>query len=111
MSDNLAPPPTPTDHVEASLVVAPRPRSGFSWFLSLLGIMFVLGSIALNFILLIVVMIFGAKRIPEIMGGVGKGIKTFKRSIEMDDDAPAAASGTDGSATASADKIKPIEPK
>jgi sec-independent protein translocase protein TatA len=35
-------------------------------------------------ILLIVVMIFGAKRIPEIMGGIGKGIKTFKKS--MDDD-------------------------
>ena len=36
-------------------------------------------------ILLIVVMIFGAKRIPEIMGGIGKGIKTFKRTMEMDD--------------------------
>jgi sec-independent protein translocase protein TatA len=36
-------------------------------------------------ILLIVVMIFGAKRIPEIMGGIGKGIKTFKRSMEIDE--------------------------
>lgn len=36
-------------------------------------------------ILLIVVMIFGAKRIPEIMGGIGKGIRSFKRSIESDD--------------------------
>lgn len=36
-------------------------------------------------ILVIVVMIFGAKRIPEIMGGIGKGIKSFKKSIETDD--------------------------
>lgn len=36
-------------------------------------------------ILLIVVMIFGAKRIPEIMGSIGKGIKTFKRTMEVDD--------------------------
>ncbi|MCX5872446.1 MAG: twin-arginine translocase TatA/TatE family subunit [Deltaproteobacteria bacterium] len=36
-------------------------------------------------ILIIVVMVFGAKRIPEIMGGIGKGIKSFKRSLETDD--------------------------
>jgi len=36
-------------------------------------------------ILLIVVMIFGAKRIPEIMGGIGKGIRSFKKGIESDD--------------------------
>jgi sec-independent protein translocase protein TatA len=40
-------------------------------------------------ILLIVVMIFGAKRIPEIMGGLGKGIRSFKRSMEIDDTTPA----------------------
>lgn len=39
-------------------------------------------------ILLIVVMVFGAKRIPEIMGGLGKGIRSFKRSMEMDDTTP-----------------------
>jgi len=39
-------------------------------------------------ILLIVVMVFGAKRIPEIMGGLGKGIRSFKRSMEMDDTPP-----------------------
>jgi sec-independent protein translocase protein TatA len=36
-------------------------------------------------ILLIVVMVFGAKRIPEIMGGIGKGIKSFKHSLESDE--------------------------
>lgn len=39
----------------------------------------------LMIILLIVVMIFGAKRIPEIMGGVGRGIKTFKKTMESDE--------------------------
>jgi len=33
-------------------------------------------------ILVIVVMVFGAKRIPEIMGGLGQGIKTFKKAME-----------------------------
>jgi sec-independent protein translocase protein TatA len=33
-------------------------------------------------ILLIVVVVFGAKRIPEIMQGLGKGIWEFKKSVE-----------------------------
>ena len=33
-------------------------------------------------ILIIVVMLFGAKRIPEIMGGVGKGIRVFKKTMD-----------------------------
>jgi len=36
-------------------------------------------------ILLIVVLIFGAKRIPEIMCGLGQGIKTFKKAMEGED--------------------------
>ncbi len=35
-------------------------------------------------ILGIVIMVFGAKRIPEIMGGVAEGIKTFKKNLEED---------------------------
>ncbi len=33
----------------------------------------------------IVVFIFGAKRIPEMMGGIGEGIKNFKKSVKSDD--------------------------
>lgn len=40
------------------------------------------GPMELIVILLIVVMIFGARRIPEIMGGIGKGIKSFKRAVD-----------------------------
>ncbi len=36
-------------------------------------------------ILAIVALIFGGKKIPELMDGVAKGIKTFKRSMESDD--------------------------
>jgi sec-independent protein translocase protein TatA len=43
-------------------------------------------------ILLIVVLIFGAKRIPEIMGGIGKGIRTFKKTMEGEDDSSSPAS-------------------
>ncbi len=39
-------------------------------------------------ILLIVVVIFGAKRIPEIMGGLGQGIKSFKKAMDGEDPAP-----------------------
>ena len=32
-------------------------------------------------VLIIVMLLFGAKRIPEIAGSMGKGIKEFKRNI------------------------------
>ncbi|HEX5436321.1 MAG TPA: twin-arginine translocase TatA/TatE family subunit [Gemmatimonadaceae bacterium] len=32
-------------------------------------------------ILLVVLLLFGAKRIPEIAGSMGKGIREFKRSL------------------------------
>jgi len=58
-------------------------------------------------ILLIVVMVFGAKRIPEIMGGLGKGIRSFKKSMDMDDTPPPPAQS---SAPSEGPKEK-IEPK
>lgn len=33
------------------------------------------------FIVLIIVLLFGAKKIPELMKGVGKGVKSFKDGI------------------------------
>ncbi len=39
-------------------------------------------------ILLIVVLVFGGKKIPEIMGGVAHGIKSFKKALDSDDTPP-----------------------
>jgi sec-independent protein translocase protein TatA len=58
-------------------------------------------------ILIIVVVIFGAKRIPEIMGGIGKGIKTFKKSMDMDEPSPAPPSHSNTSTEPSKDKTEP----
>ncbi len=41
-------------------------------------------------ILAIVVLLFGAKKIPDLAKGIGKGIKDFKK--EMKDDEPTVAS-------------------
>jgi len=43
------------------------------------------GPTELILILVIVVMVFGAKRIPEIMSGLGQGIRTFKKAMEGED--------------------------
>ncbi len=36
-------------------------------------------------ILAIVLVIFGGKKIPELMGGLGKGIKSFKKAMNEPD--------------------------
>jgi len=52
-----------------------------------------LGFPEIMIILVIVLLLFGAKRIPEIAGSMGKGIKEFKKNIneatrEIDTEAP-----------------------
>ncbi len=37
-------------------------------------------------ILAIVVLLFGAKKIPDLAKGMGRGIKDFKKAIKDDDD-------------------------
>ena len=44
-----------------------------------------LGSIGmpeLIIIMLIVLLLFGAKKIPELMSGLGKGVKSFKKGMK-----------------------------
>lgn len=43
--------------------------------------MFGLGTPELLLIVFIVVLLFGAKKIPELMKGVGKGVKSFKEGL------------------------------
>jgi len=41
---------------------------------------FSLGPTEIIIIVLIIVLLFGAKKIPELMQGIGKGIKEFKKA-------------------------------
>ncbi len=43
--------------------------------------MFGLGPLELGIILAIVVVLFGAKRLPEVGAGIGKAIKNFKAGM------------------------------
>lgn len=48
--------------------------------------MFGLGMPELIIILIIIILIFGAGRISEIGGAIGKGIKNFKKSVNEPDE-------------------------
>jgi sec-independent protein translocase protein TatA len=44
-------------------------------------------------ILIIVLVLFGGKKIPELMRGIGKGVKEFKDAAKGDDDKPSSEPG------------------
>lgn len=39
-------------------------------------------------IVLLVLLIFGAGKLPNVMGDLAKGVKNFKKGLDEDDDAP-----------------------
>jgi sec-independent protein translocase protein TatA len=45
-----------------------------------------LGGPELIVILVVVVLLFGGKKIPELMRGLGKGVREFKEGQKGDDD-------------------------
>ena len=45
-----------------------------------------LGATEIILILLVVVLLFGGRKIPELMKGIGQGMKEFKRASRVDDD-------------------------
>lgn len=44
------------------------------------------GGFELVLILLVVLLLFGGKKIPELAKGLGQGIKNFKKSVKDDDE-------------------------
>ena len=50
-------------------------------------------------VLAIVVLLFGAKKIPDLAKGMGKGIKDFKKAIKEDDEEPKEIAKNDTDAT------------
>jgi sec-independent protein translocase protein TatA len=47
-----------------------------------------LGPTEIILILAIVLLLFGGKKIPELMKGVGKGVKSFKDGMKDEDETP-----------------------
>jgi sec-independent protein translocase protein TatA len=45
-----------------------------------------LGITEIVLILLVVVLLFGGRKIPELMKGLGQGMKEFKKASQVDDD-------------------------
>ncbi len=48
--------------------------------------MFGLGAWELVLILIIVLLVFGAGRLPQLGAGIGKGIRNFKKSLKGEDE-------------------------
>ena len=62
------------------------------------ALLFPIGLPEILLILLLVVLIFGARRLPEIGGGIGEGIKNFRKGIKSPDkDQPADKQSDDNS--------------
>ena len=50
----------------------------------------VVGTPEIILIIAVVVLLFGGKKIPELMKGLGGGIKEFKKAAKGEDEAPVA---------------------
>jgi len=73
---------------------------------------FNLGVSELLIIMVILLLVFGAKRLPEIGSSMGKGIREFKRSIKdmqdsIDNDAPPPPRQIDSPPTSRANEGEP----
>jgi sec-independent protein translocase protein TatA len=54
-------------------------------------LLFALGPMEIILLLAVVVLLFGGRKIPELMKGIGQGMKEFKKASRTgnEDDAPA----------------------
>jgi len=56
--------------------------------MSLLIIAGIVGPWQIILIIAVALLMFGGKKIPELMSGIGKGMKDFKKAIKEDDETP-----------------------
>jgi len=56
--------------------------------MNLLIIAGVIGPWQIVIIAAVALLMFGGKKIPELMGGIGKGMKEFKKAIKEEDETP-----------------------
>jgi len=68
--------------------------------------MFGLGMGELLIIVLVVLLLFGATRLPALLGGLGKGLREFKEGFKGDEDG-AGESGTAAVPDVNLDQLKP----
>ena len=54
-----------------------------------------LGAMELGIILLIVVMTFGVRKLPEVGAGLGKGVRGFRQALAGSDEQPPAVRAED----------------
>ena len=59
----------------------------------------ILSPVHVAFVLVIVVLLFGAKRLPELGSSLGSGLRGFKESLEGRDAHPQAANAVDANAS------------
>lgn len=45
-----------------------------------------LGATEIILIILVIVLLFGGRKIPELMKGIGQGMKEFKKASKVEDD-------------------------
>lgn len=56
--------------------------------MNLLIILGVLGPWQIVLILAVVILLFGGKKLPELMKGIGQGMKEFKNASKQEDPTP-----------------------
>jgi sec-independent protein translocase protein TatA len=71
---------------------------------------FGLGPLEMVLIFAAVVMLFGAKRLPELASGMGKGIRDFKRSLNGLDEKSIEANATQSDALDAPPTAQPLPP-
>ena len=70
----------------------------------MLGPMFGLGTGELIVVFLLVIVLFGAKKLPQLGDGLGKALRGFQKAMHGPEDKPAAKTPIEGEAPPSAEQ-------